>query len=122
MVPYIAGTILHIVRLVYDFEMAEIPLEVDWCVVIMGGYGGLGLVIFRNKVPFTNGWDKIAYGLLIFHLDGSVIIHASILLTGSHDILNIFPYWYSYIAVGYFSALGLYVYNLNKRLYTADEK
>ena len=117
LLPYIGGTIIHILRIIYDFPIEKIPLEIDWFIVVIGGYGGLGLIIFANKILFTNVWDKIAYGLLIFHLDGSVILHAYILLVGNHDILNIFPYWYSFIAIGYFLALGYYVFTLNKRLY-----
>ena len=117
LLPYIGGTILHILRLIYDFPIAELPFEVDWVIVLIGGYGGLGLIIFANKVPFKNTWDKIVYGLLIFHLDGSVIVHTYILYIGNHDSLSIFPYWYSIIAVAYFAALGFYVINLNKRLY-----
>ena len=122
LLPYIGGTIIHILRIIYDFPIEKIPLEIDWFIVVIGGYGGLGLIIFGNKILFKNIWDKIAYGLLIFHLDGSVILHAYILFVGNHDILNIFPYWYSFIAIGYFLALGLYVINLNKKLYRTNKK
>jgi len=122
LLPYIGGTIIHILRIIYDFPIEEIPLEIDWFISVIEGYGGLGLIIFANKIPFKNFWDKIAYGLLIFHLDGSVILHVYILFVGNHDILNIFPYWYSLIAIGYFLALGLYVINLNKRLYRTNNK
>ena len=97
-------------------------MEVDWFIVVIGGYGGLGLIIFANKILFKNVWDKIAYGLLIFHLDGSVILHAYILFVGNHHILNIFPFWYSFIAIAYFLALGLYVIFLNKKLYKTNNK
>lgn len=117
MLPYIGGTVIHILRLIYNFSLEEIPFEADWLIVVVGGYAGLGLIIYANRIPFKNIWDKIIYGLLIFHLDGSVILHAYILFTGSHDVLNIFPYWYSFIAVGYFLGLGYYVFTLNKRLY-----
>ena len=112
---------IHLLRLIYDFPVTEIPVEVDWVVVIVGGYAGLGLIVFANKIPFKNIWDKIAYGLLIFHLDGSVILHAYMLYVGNHRALGIFPYWYSFLAVGYFVALGLYVLSLKKRLYRADK-
>ena len=122
LLPYIGGTIIHILRIIYDFPIDEIPLEIDWFVVTIGAYGGLGLIVFVKRVPFKSIWDKIAYGLLIFHLDGSVILHVYILFVGNHDILNIFPYWYSFIAIGYFLALGLYVINLNKKLYRTNKK
>ncbi len=118
LLPYIGGTVIHIVRLIVDFPIDEMPWEADWLVVLVGGYAGLGLIVYANKIPFKNLLDKIIYGLLIFHLDGSVILHTYILWTGSHAVLNVFPYWYSFIAVGYFLGLGYYVLILNRRLYS----
>jgi len=109
--------VIHILRLIYNFPIAEIPFAVDWLVVIIGGYAGIGLIIYANRIPFQNLIDKIIYGLLIFHLDGSVILHAYILWAGSHEVLNVFSYGYSYFAVAYFMGLGYYVLRLNKRLY-----
>ena len=117
LLPYIGGTVIHLLRIIYRFPIEEIPFEVDWFILIIGGYAGLGLIIFAGKIPFKNAWDKIAYGLLVFHLDGSVIVHAYILFKGDHNALAIFPYWYSFAAVVYFLALGIYVLNINKRLY-----
>ena len=122
LLPYIGGTIIHLLRLIYHFPIEEIPFEVDWVVVVIGGYAGIGLIIFTGKIAFKNLWDKIVYGLLIFHLDGSVILHAYLLCVGNHNALTVFPYWYSFVAVGYFLALGLYVLNLNKRLYGTEKK
>jgi len=116
LLPYIGGTIFHILRLIYHFPIEQIPSEVDWAIVILGGYGGIGLVVFRNRILFKNMWDKIAYGLLIFHLNGSVLLHAHLLVVGNHDALHIFPYWYSFIAIGYFLAFGMYVIRLIQRL------
>ncbi len=87
LLPYIGGTVIHIVRLIVDFPIDEMPWEADWLVVLVGGYAGLGLLIYAHRVPFKNLLDKIIYGLLIFHLDGSVILHTYILWTGSHDTL-----------------------------------
>lgn len=115
LLPYIGGTIFHILRLIYKIPIEAIPCEMDWFIVVVGGYGGLGLLIFINRINFKNTWDKIVYGLLIFHLDGSVIAHAYMLFEGNHNLLSIFPLWYSLIAIGYFLTLGLYVYSLNKR-------
>jgi len=111
------GTILHVLRLIYNPQIADMPSEIDWFVVIIGSYGGVGLLVFARQLMLKNIWDKTAYALLVFHLIGSVILHAYMLIVGNHNTLNIFPYWYSFIAVGYFIALGLYVINLNKRLY-----
>ena len=117
LLPYIGGTVIHVVRLICDVPITDIPFAVDWFVVIIGGYAGLGLIVFRRKIPFNNSWDKTAYGLLVFHLNGSVILHSYILIVGNHDVLQIFPRWYSLLAVAYFVALGCYCLSLNRRLY-----
>ncbi len=117
LLPYIGGTVIHILRLIYNFPIDEMPFEADWLVVIIGGYAGIGLIIYASKIPFQNLFDKIIYGLLIFHLDGSVILHAYILWAGTHEVLNVFSYGYSFFAVTYFMGLGYYVLRLQKRLY-----
>ena len=121
LLPYIGGTVIHILRLIYNFPIDEIPFEVDWLVVIIGGYAGIGLIIYANRIPFQNLFDKIIYGLLIFHLDGSVILHAYILWVGTHEVLNLFSYGYSFFAVAYFMGLGYYVLRLQKRLYRKQQ-
>ena len=118
LVPYVGGIIIHVLRLIYHFPVTAIPVEVDWVVVIVGGYAGLGLIVFAKRIPFENIWDKLAYGVLVFHLDGSVLLHAYMLSCGSHNALRIFPYWYSFVAAVYFLLLGIYVLRLNLRIYS----
>ena len=108
---------IHILRLIYKFPINEMPFEADWLVVIIGGYAGIGLIIYDHRIPFQNLFDKIIYGLLIFHLDGSVILHTYILWVGNHEVLNVFSYEYSFFAVAYFMGFGCYVLRLQKRLY-----
>ncbi len=122
LVPYIGGTVIHLLRLIYNFSIDEMPFEADWLIVIIGGYAGLGLIVYANRIPFHGLLDKIIYGLLIFHLDGSVVLHAYILWVGSHEVLNVFSYGYSFFAVAYFIGLGYYVLSLNKRLYGKQQK
>ena len=117
LLPYVGGTILHSLRLIYDFPIEQMPREVDWFIVVIGGYAGVGLIVFASRVPFENLWDRVGYGLLIFHLDGSVGLHAYMLFAESHAALRVFPYGYSFFAVAYFIGLGLYVRRLNARLY-----
>jgi len=108
---------IHIVRLIFDFPITKMPVEVDWVVVLLCGYAGLGFLVFVKRISFKSKWDRLAYALLIFHLLGSVALHMYILITNDRAIIGIFPYWYSYIAVAYFAALGFYVLGLNKRFY-----
>ena len=77
----------------------------------------MGFLVFVNTISFKSKWDRLTYALLVFHLLGSVLLHVYILIANDHGILSIFPYWYSYIAVAYFAALGYYVLKLNKRFY-----
>ena len=114
---YVGGTIIHICRLIFDFPITKMPVQVDWVVVLLGGYAGLGFLVFVKSISFKNNWDRFAYTLLIFHLLGSVALHLYILIANDREIIGIFPYWYSYIAVAYFAALGYYVLGLNKRFY-----
>ena len=104
LLPYVGGTIIHILRLIYDFPIEQMPTEVDWVVVVIGGYAGVGLIVFANRVPFENLWDKVGYGLLIFHLDGSVVFHAYMLFAGSHDALRVFLYCSSFLSLGVVTA------------------
>ena len=124
LLPYIGGTISQILRLIYNVNNDLMPKEVSWIVIVLGLYGAPGLIIFVNKISFKNIWDKIAYGLLTIQLVGAVLVHSYILIKGSASVLHVFPhrYWYSFIAVGYFLAMGLYVLCLNKRLYPTGKK
>ena len=117
LLPYVGGSVIHIVRLIYNFPIDKIPFEVDWFVVTIGGYAGIGLIVYANRIPFCSLFDKIIYGLLIFHLNGSVILHAYILWAGSHEVLNVFSYEFSFFGVAYFMGLGYYGTRLKKRLY-----
>ncbi len=47
---------------------------------------------------------------------GGTVIHI-VRLIYNFPTRRIFPYWYSFIAVGYFLGLGYYVLLLNWRLY-----
>ena len=88
---------------------------VHWFVIIVGGYAGIGLIAFVRRVPFANGWDRLGYGVLVFHLGGSVVFHAYMLMVDDYGALTVFPYGYSFFAVAYFIGLGLYVRRTYRR-------
>ena len=118
---YFGGTMIHVSRLIFDFPITSMPYQVDWVVVLLGAYAGMGFLVFVKTISFKSIWDRLAYALLIFHLLGSVALHMYILIANDRAIIGIFPYWYSYIAVAYFAALGYYVLGLNKRFYRAGK-
>jgi len=38
---------------VYDFSLKKIPYEADWLIVVVGGYAGLGLIVYANRIPMV---------------------------------------------------------------------
>lgn len=112
---YMGGTMIHASRLIFDFPITNMPVQVDWFVVLFAGYAGIGFIVFVKTIRFKSKWDRLVYGLLVIHLLGSVLFHMYILVANDRAIIGIFPYWYSYMAVAYFAALGFYVLGLNKR-------
>ena len=93
LLPYIGGTVAHALRLIYKFPILETPIWLHWGIVVVGGYAGFGFIYHLRKIRFRGIPDKILYGLVIFHLDGSVIMHAYSLITRSNDWMGIFPMW-----------------------------
>lgn len=41
--------------------MIQIPFEVDYAVVFIGGYAGAGFVVFWRRVAFRNLGEKLLY-------------------------------------------------------------
>lgn len=116
LLPYIGGTIVHLVRLITGHEVIRIPFEVDYFIVFVGGYAGTGFVVFWRRVPLRSLGARILHGLVAFHLLGSVVLHARAILLGNHDLFAVFSYGYSAFAVGYFVVLGSYCYVLQRRI------
>ena len=103
-------------RLVLGFPIEEMPYELDWVVIVLGGYACAGFIRFAREVRFTGPGDKLLYGLVILHLGGSVVLHAYSLVVRNHDWAQVFPRWYSGLAIVYFVVLGLYCLRLSRRL------
>jgi len=54
---YVGGTIIHICRLIFDFPITKMPAEVDWTVVLLGGYAGVGFLVFVKSISFESNWE-----------------------------------------------------------------
>ena len=115
-VPYIGGTVAHTLRLIYKFPIVEAPFWIHWVIVLLGGYASLGFIFHVSKIKFHGIIDKILYGLVIFHLGGSVIMHAYSLVVQNNNWMDVFSLEYSYFAIVYFVGLGLYCKSLSKRI------
>ncbi len=100
---YTGGTVVHILRLIFRFELKNMPFEVDWVIVTLGPIGVTGLTVFSKHMDYRGRWEHITHWLIVIHLFISVVVHAWILTVRSHDALSVFPYSYSYFAVLYFA-------------------
>ncbi len=114
--PYIGGTVAHTLRLIYKFPIVETPFWIHWVIVFLAGYASFGFIFHVNKIKFRGVIEKIIYGLVIFHLGGSVIMHAYSLAAQNNNWMGIFSLEYSYFALLYFVGLGLYCKSLSKRI------
>ncbi len=115
-IPYIGGTIAHTLRLIYKFPIVEAPFWIHWVIVLLGGYVSLGFVFHVSKIKFHGIIDKVLYGIVIFHLGGSVVMHAYSLIVQNNNWMGVFSLEYSYFALIYFVGLGFYCKSLSKRI------
>ena len=100
---YTAGTVVHILRLIFRFGLTNMPFEIDWVIVTLGPIGVIGLIVFSKRVHYRGRWEHITHWLIVIHLFISVVIHVWILVVHSHQVLSIFGYSYSYFATVYFA-------------------
>jgi hypothetical protein len=101
-VVYTGGTVAQSLKLVFAFGWEYMPFWVDWALILLGTYGSVGLILFAGQIAWRGTWEKVVHGLIAAHLLVSVVVHAWIVVVGSHDFFTIFPYEYSYFAVAYF--------------------
>ncbi len=99
---YTGGTVAHTLKLLFAFSWEYMPLWVDWVLIVLGTYGGVGLLLFLRSMTWRGTWEKVVHCLIAAHLLTSVIVHAKVVAVGSHEFFTQFPYEYSYFAVVYF--------------------
>jgi ABC-type multidrug transport system permease subunit len=80
-VVYTGGTVAQVLRLLVAFSFHDMPFWVDWALVVLGSYGGIGLLV-------------------------SVAIHVWAIVAHSHTMFAVFPYGYSFFATAYFAAFA----------------
>ena len=111
-VLYVFGVSLHVSRIIIGFEPSSIPHIVDIIILVTALYGGIGYLKFWKDIYFPRTIIKVLYGIITFHLLGSVVIHAFILAIPNNKILDIFPVWYSYIMVAVMTLFAYYSWNV----------
>ncbi len=102
-VLYTAGTLLQVLRLTFDFPVADLPFAVDWVIIVLGSVGAVGLVLGSRDIAYRGSWEKIVHWLIIVHLGISVLMHLWATVRGDHEMFSIFSYQYSVFAVVYFA-------------------
>lgn len=103
---YTAGGSFQIYRSIYGFDLNDMPYEMDWVIMVLGTYGGIGLLRFAREIDYRGVWEKVIHWLIVIHLLGSVVIHAWMVGARSHGFLEVFPIEYSYFAVAYFGVFA----------------
>ncbi len=101
-IVYTGGTVAQVLHILLKFGWELMPFWVDWALILVGTYGGLGLLIFVRRVAWRGAWEKVVHGLIVAHLFMSILVHVRALLVGNHEFFTAFPYEYSYFAVVYF--------------------
>jgi hypothetical protein len=106
-VLYIGGAVFHFIRALTAFSPTDIPFLIDWVIMLVAFYGGLGFLLFFRELGPPDPWRRGVSGIMVFHLLGSAVFHAYILATGSHQVLGVFPLAYSAGAFFAFLAFAL---------------
>ena len=114
-VSYVGGAFAHTLRLIFRFPLVEAPAWIHWPIIFTAGYASFGFVLFIRNVKLTGVVDKILYGVVMFHLGGSAILHIYSLVA-NNSWMGVFPLEFSYFALFYFVGLGFYCRNLSKRI------
>ncbi len=105
-VVYTGGTVAQVLRLLVGFSFDDMPFWVDWALVVLGSYGGIGLLVFARQVDYRGVWEKVVHGLIAAHLLVSVAVHVWPIVVHSHAMFAVFPYGYSFFATAYFAAFA----------------
>ena len=107
-VVYTGGTVAQVLRLLvgHSFNFNDMPFWVDWALVVLGSYGGIGLLVFARQVDYRGVWEKVVHGLIAAHLLVSVVVHLWAIVVHSHAMFAVFPYGYSFFATAYFAAFA----------------
>jgi hypothetical protein len=101
------GILLHSARLIVGvsaFQGIFTPM-LDAIFTIPIVVGIIGMIVTWKHIQFRNRWEK---GVVIFTLGYFVVsmpLHLRTWFTGNTDYIAGFPYWYSFIFLGYTAIL-----------------
>jgi len=92
------------------------PTWIHALLTILAAYAGFGFISHIGKVKFQNIFEKFLYILILLHLSSTAILHLYSIIFNSNDWIKIFPFWYSFMAIGYFAIFAYYSFRLNSKL------
>jgi hypothetical protein len=99
---YLGEAAAHVWVLCTPNELKDLKWWADAYFLILGGYATIGLLIYPTQVKFRGCRWCVVYWITTLWTLGSVLLHAYILfIARSHEILKIFPNWYSWIGLAY---------------------
>ena len=99
---YTGGFLVHIVKLIVRFSWRDMPFFVDWVIIVLGAIGVFAYMHYFRSIEYRGTWEIVVHWVMVGHISISIILHGWALAIGSHRIFGIFPYGYSYFALGYF--------------------
>jgi hypothetical protein len=102
-IVYTGGAVAQLLHLLLKFGWQYMPFWVDWVLIVVGTYGGLGLLLFVRRVAWRGRWEQVVHGLIVAHLFMSILVHARAIIIGDHAFFTTFPHEYSYFALLYFA-------------------
>jgi hypothetical protein len=73
----------------------------DWFFIILGGYSAVGLWLYWSQVRIKRCRDCFWYWFITLFITITVLLHAYIILSAKHEILENFPWWYSFLGLAY---------------------
>jgi len=108
--------VAHGLRIVFKFPIEQMPILIHTVLVVLAGYAGLGYILHFKKVDFANFLDKFIYILILLHLSTTAIMHLYSIIFKTNKWITVFPFWYSYLAIGYFALFAFYSFKLKSRI------
>ena len=76
-------------------------------------YAGVTGLLIRNRIQFLNTRHKIAYGLALFYIAGSVPLHIwQAYLNNTTEYLRWFPLWFSFLLFPIYTGIIVLMWRL----------
>ena len=96
----------------FNFPVQEMPDPFHYIILVLGGYSGIGFLVYHRKVLLSRPFQWVIYWLIAVHLLGSTLLHLYSLLFETNQWITVFPPWYPFLAIAYFSFFAYFSFRL----------